>query len=244
MTENPESTEDGGIAEDLESVDGADATEVDGGEIVAEDEAPQHAGRSRLGLGLAAAFFVAALVLAVAVFYGNQDPETPAAGGGETTEPVGMSMAGPAVDVNVSEEALASEPEAPDLSTPEAAVRSYIDWTSYSYRIAQSQAALPTMSTYQEVHVDSYIQYNIQKSRLLDQTILTLEFGDITVDGDTATVPVKETWEYSYVSIEEAGKVISGPYEIEYDAVYTLLKSDSGDWVVDSVDATALGEVQ
>ncbi|MDO8847857.1 MAG: hypothetical protein Q7W51_05675 [Coriobacteriia bacterium] len=244
MTENPESTEDTGSAEDVEIVEDADATEVDGVEDIARDEAPDEARKSRLGLGLAAAFFVAALVLAVAVFYGSQDPETPAAGGGETTEPVGMSMAGPVVDVNVSEEALASEPEAPDLSTPEAAVRSYIDWTSYAYRTAQSQAALPTMSTYQEVHVDSYIQYNIQKSRLLDQTIVELEFGEITVEGDTATVPVKEAWKYSYVSIEEAGEVIGGPYEIEYDAVYSLLKTESGDWVVDSVDATALGEVQ
>jgi hypothetical protein len=198
---------------------------------------------SRLGFVLALLFFIGAVALAVAVFVANTT-DADSTSGGETTGTIGMNMAGPVVDVNVTEEALDSEPDDPDLSTPEAAVRSYLDWTSYAYRTAQSVVAVPTMTSYQEVHVDSYIQYNLQKGRLLDQRLTSVSFGDIVSQDGTATVPVKETWEYSYVSVSEAGKVIGGPYEISYDAVYTVVKNEAGDWVVDAVEATPLGEVQ
>lgn len=200
------------------------------------------------GLILAIAFFVVAVALAGFVFFGGEDGASDTAtgtdGSEEATEPVGAGMAGPVVDVVVSEEAIASEPAAPDLSTPESAVLAYIDWTSYAYRIGQSQVALLTLSSYQEVHVDSYVQYNIQQKRLLDETLTGIEFGAITIEGDKATVPARESWTYSYISIEEAGKVIGGPYDIEYDTVYSLVKNETGGWVVDSVEATALGEVQ
>lgn len=161
----------------------------------------------------------------------------------EATGTVGAAMAGPVVDVKVSEAALASQPEGMDLSTPEAAVRAYLDWTSYAYRIAQSRVALPTMSTYQEVRVDSYVQYNIQQGRLLDQSLSELTFGELREDAERVHVPVRETWEYSYVSIEEAGKVISGPHTVSYDATYTVIPQGD-DWVVNEVKATALGPVE
>ena len=165
-------------------------------------------------------------------------------GSEQTTEPVGAAMAGPAVDVQVSAEALANEPAAPDVSTPEAAVRSYVDWTSYAYRTAQSQAALPTMSMNQEVRVDSYVQYNIQRQRLLDQNIKDLVIESVTSDGTTASVTVREVWEYSYISISEPDRVVGGPYTATYNAVYSLVKDDAGGWVVDAVDAKAEGEVK
>ena len=161
----------------------------------------------------------------------------------ETTETVGASMAGAVVDVAVSEEALASQPESIDLSTPEAAVRAYLDWTSYAYRIAQSRVALPVMSTYQEVRVDSYVQYNIQQGRLLDQTLKEITFGEPREDAERVHVPVSETWEYSYISIEDVGKVIDGPHTVSYDATYTVIPQGD-DWVVDEVKATALGPVE
>lgn len=230
-----------------DSLEEADATEPGAGAADVPDvvaEAPPRG--SRLGFVLAVVFFVLALVVAAVVFLGDGDtaPGDSSVGSQETTEPIGTGMAGPQVDVNVSEEAFASEPGAPDLSTPESAVRSYIDWTSYAYRTAQSQVALPTMSSYQEVHVDSYVQYNIQQGRLLDQTVKELTFGEIVTDGTTATVPVREVWEYRYISIAEAGEVVGGPYVATYDAVYSLVKNQTGGWIVDSVDATAEGEVK
>lgn len=215
---------------------------------VTEDANAPDPRRATRGLVLAIVFFVVAIALAGFVFFGQGDDTAsdPAVTeeSSEATEPIGAGMGGPVVDVVVSEQALASKPDAPDLSTPESAVLSYIDWTSYAYRIGQSQVALPTVSSYQEVHVDSYVQYNIQKMRLLDQTLENIDFGSVTIEGDKATVAAKESWTYSYVSAVEAGKVIGGPYEIEYDAVYTLVKNETGGWIVDSVEATALGEVK
>lgn len=158
-------------------------------------------------------------------------------------EASGAGMGGPVVEVQVTEEALASEPETIDLSTPEAAVRSYLDWISYAYRIAQPRVALPTMTSYQEVRVDAYIQYNIQKGRLIDQTLVSLEVQDVREGEESVEVVVKEEWSYDYVSVKNAGEVISGPHEAEYDAVYTVVQQGD-DWVVDAVEATALGPVE
>jgi hypothetical protein len=158
-------------------------------------------------------------------------------------EAAGAGMGGPAVEVQVTEEALASEPETIDLSTPEAAVRSYLDWSSYAYRIAQPRVALPTMTSYQEVRVDAYIQYNIQKGRLIDQTLESLEVQDVREGEGSVEVVVKETWSYNYVSVKNAGEVISGPHEASYDAIYTVVQQGD-DWVVDAVEATALGPVE
>jgi len=178
------------------------------------------------------------LTLGLSVFAGCTSDE--AAG---EAEAAGAGMGGPVVEVQVTEEALASEPETPDLSTPEAAVRSYLDWSSYAYRIAQPRVALPTMTSYQEVRVDAYIQYNIQKGRLIDQTLVFLEVQDIRESEESAEVVVKEKWSYNYVSVKNAGEIISGPHEAEYDAVYTVVKQGD-DWVVDAVEATPLGPVE
>lgn len=166
------------------------------------------------------------------------------AGSAEETRTIGARMAGPVVDVNVTPEALASKPKPWVLSTPESAVRSYVDWVSYAYRIGQSEVAEPTMTSYEEVRISSYVQYNIQKSRLLDQTLESIEFGTPSVEGTRAVLPAKEKWKYRYVSIEIAGKTIGGPYSQTYEATYTLVRNEQGDWVVDSVDAKAAGKVK
>ncbi|MDY0340441.1 MAG: hypothetical protein RBS17_04440 [Coriobacteriia bacterium] len=161
----------------------------------------------------------------------------------ETSATAGSAMAGPVAEVNVSEEALASQPEGMDLSTPEAAVRAYLDWSSYAYRTAQSRVALPTMSTNQEVRVDSYIQYNIQQGRLLDQALTSITFGEQREDAERVHVPVKESWSYTYVSTESEADIVSGPHEVSYEATYTVIPQGD-DWVVDEVKATALGTVE
>lgn len=182
------------------------------------------------------------LIMVLALGLGVSAGCTSDEAGGEA-ETAGAGMGGPTVEVQVTEEALASEPEALDLSTPEAAVRSYLDWSSYAYRIAQPRVALPTMTSYQEVRVDAYIQYNIQKGRLIDQTLISLDVQDVREGEESAEVVVKERWSYNYVSVRNAGEIISGPHEAEYDAVYTVVKQGD-DWVVDAVEATPLGPVE
>jgi len=153
-------------------------------------------------------------------------------------------MAGPAVDVKVTQQALDSKPKPWVLSTPESAVRSYLDWVSYAYRIAQSNQAVPTMSAEEEVRVDSYVQYNLQQGRLIDQTLKSITFGKPSIEGSRATIPAKEKWTYRYVSINEAGKTLEGPLSASYDVTYTLMKNDEGVWVVDSVKAESQGKVK
>jgi hypothetical protein len=147
------------------------------------------------------------------------------------------------VEINVTKEMLASKPTALDLTTPESAVRSYLAWTSYAYRIGISDDATPTMSPYEEVRVGAYIQLNLQKGRLIDQTLMSIVFGKPSAEATHTTVSAKEEWSYRYVSVSTAGKTVGGPYTASYDSTYTLVKSGTG-WVVDSVKAKALGEVK
>jgi hypothetical protein len=153
-------------------------------------------------------------------------------------------MAGPIVDVRVTQEMMDSKPKPPVLTTPELAVRSYLDWTSYAYRIGQSDVATVAMTAYEGVRVDAYVQYNVQKSRLIDQTLKSIEFGTSSTGSTSTLVPAKETWTYRYVSIKTAGETISGPHAASYDVTYTVVKTDEGDWLVDKVDAKALGKVE
>lgn len=159
----------------------------------------------------------------------------------ETTPGVSYGMAGAPKDVMVSREAIESTPTAPVLDTPESAVSSYLDWISYGYRTAQPGFAQPTMSDAEMVRVDAYNEYNIQKDRIINQTLDSVSFGDPEITADRATISTHETWTYWYVSITEPDTILDGPFKAEYDAVYELVQSDAG-WVVDSVDADRLGE--
>jgi len=172
---------------------------------------------------------------------------TPAASAGsgstEASAPVGHNMAGPAQDVIVSRAALEAKPAPWVLTTPESAVRSYLDWISYGYRIGDSDVTTPTMSAGQEVHIDSYIQLNLESGRLIDQTLTSITFSTPSIEGTHTLVPAKEKWTYRYVSIKEVGKTLAGPYSASYNSTYTLVKSGKN-WVVDSVAAQAVGQVK
>lgn len=168
---------------------------------------------------------------------------TQGAGSAEATPAAGAAMAGAVQKVVISKEAINQRPAPWNLSSPESAVGSYLDWISYAYRITESSVATPTMSATQEVRVDSYIQLNLQKSRILDQGLASITFGKPSVVATRALLPATEKWGYRYVSISEVGKTIAGPYLASYETTYTLLKGKSG-WVVDSVAVKALGEVE
>lgn len=192
---------------------------------------------------LAACCLALAILAAVAGCSGGQAAGS-GTGSAEESGPVGARMAGAVVDVNVTPEAIAAKPRPWTLTTPESAVRSYLDWTSYAYRTAQSPSAKATMSSSEDVRVDSYIQYNIQKGRLIDQTLKSIAFGKPDTGGSRSILPAKEEWTYRYVSIETAGKTIEGPYEVSYDTTYTVVKTGKDGWVVDSVEVKALDKVK
>lgn len=186
---------------------------------------------------------IAVLVLAVVIgvmLVVDTPAEEPA---GSSDGPKGYGMGGVDQDVALLAESIENEPEPWDLSTPESAVRSYLDWVSYAYRTTESEVASLTQSPYQLVRTDAYIQSNLQQERLLDQSLVSITFGEVVIDGETATLPAKEEWTYRYVSIVEAGKTLQGPLTASYETTYTLVKGELG-WVVDNIDVTTIGEVQ
>jgi hypothetical protein len=153
-------------------------------------------------------------------------------------------MAGPPVEVHISQSAIDNSPAAWVLTTPESAVRSYLAWVSYAYRIGQSQVATPTMTAKEELPMDSYCQYNLEKARLLDQTLKSITFGAASTGTTSTLLPAKESWTYSYLSVKEGNPKIGGPYTVSYDTTYTVAKDKQGVWLVDSVQATPLGPVK
>lgn len=162
----------------------------------------------------------------------------------EADDRKGYGMGGVDQDIAVPREWIDNKPDPWDLRTPESAVRSYLDWVSYAYRTSLSEEASPTMSPYQVVRVDAYNQHNLQEAQLMDQTLESITFGKPSAGTTSTSLPATEKWTYRYVSIREAGKTLKGPFTVEYETTYTLVKNDSGGWVVDNIDVKALGEVK
>ncbi|MDR3686221.1 MAG: hypothetical protein P4L93_04605, partial [Coriobacteriia bacterium] len=117
--------------------------------------------------------------------------------------------------------------------------------TTYANRIGQSTVAQSVATADEGVRVDSYIQYNVEKKRLLDQKLNSIVFGTPSSASSTGTlVPAKEQWTYSYLSIDTGNKSVGGPYSISYDTTYTVAKQKNGTWLVASVKATPKGTVK
>ena len=162
----------------------------------------------------------------------------------EASESAGQRMAGAPKKVVIPREVFEDKPETPVLTSPESAVRSYLEWVSFAYRTTESAVATPTMSARQEVMVDSYVQFNLQESRRIDQTLDSITFGRASVASKRAVLPAREKWTYRYVSISDPNKTIGGPYPASYETTYTLVKKDTGDWVVDSLDVSEIGDIK
>lgn len=158
-------------------------------------------------------------------------------------EKMGFGMGGVDTEIRILASSLENQPEIWDLSTPEASVRSYLDWVSYAYRTAESEAASATQTPSQLVRIDAYIQANVQEQRLLDQTLTSLTLGEPSIEGSTAVVSAEEEWSYRYVSIVEAGETISGPHTAHYKTTYTLQKTEDG-WLVDDIEVETIGDVE
>lgn len=170
------------------------------------------------------------------------DTKSPASG--EATSPAGQGMAGSVKKVVIPRATIDAKPTPPVLTSPESAVRSYVEWVSYAYRIAESVAATPVMSPQQEVKVDSYVQFNLQESRRIDQQLESITFGTAKLTSQRAVLPATETWNYRYISISDPAKILGGPYPASYETTYTVVKNDKGDWVVDSVQVKPIGEIK
>lgn len=184
-----------------------------------------------------------AALLVIAGCSGGGSGSNAPAGSSTPTGGIGAAMAGPQVDVHISQQMMNAMPASRALATPQSAVQTYLAWTSYAYRIGESSVASFALGPDEDVRVDSYIQYNLEKSRLIDQTLTSISFGKASVGSTSTLVPTQEKWTYSYLSINTGNKVLGGPYQASYDATYTVVKSGK-DWLVYSVAAKAIGTVK
>lgn len=131
-------------------------------------------------------------------------------------------------------------PEPYDLRTPESAVRSYLDWISYSYRMADSSIPAATMTPEESVRVDAYIQFNLMDGKGIEQSIENMEVRSVSEEATTAVVAAREDWTYRYFSLDTL-RYLTEPLAVSYETTYTLIKGDTG-WLVDRVEASAQGE--
>jgi len=166
-----------------------------------------------------------AVALSVMLLTGCSPSTTPGETG-ESTSTVGV----PVVPTSV------------DQSTPEAAVRSYLNGISYAYRIGDSDVASQTMTPFEYVRVDSYIEKNRQEGKGIEQTLTALEvLGSAGVE-PTITVSAREAWAYRYFSLQD-GAYQSEELTAAYTTEYTVVL-EGGVWKVDKVSATPQGEVK
>lgn len=134
-------------------------------------------------------------------------------------------------------------PAAPDLTSAEGSVRSYLNWLSYSYQLANSEVASATMTPFEWVRVDAYIELNRQQDRGIEQALDVFELVGSVVQEPTATVSAREAWIYRYFSLSSQ-EYISDSLFTSYDTTYTVVHQADGAWLVDRVDAVPRAEVE
>jgi len=135
------------------------------------------------------------------------------------------------------------QPPPPALKDPRTAVYSYLLWISYAYRVLNSDVASKTFDPYEEVRVNSYVMYNFQEGRAIDQRLLKADLRDWESKGNTATVSLSEDWVYRYISTK-TGKYTTPALNASYDTTYTVIKLKNNTWVVHSVEATSSAPVK
>ncbi len=158
---------------------------------------------------------------------------------------VGCSSTPPPPDASAASAGAVGVPVSPaprDMSTPEAATVSYLEWVSYAYVMADPEAPVATMTAEEAVRVDAYIQLNRMNGQGIHQTLESFAVSSLEQGPAGATVAARESWRYRYFlleTLEYTGEWLTA----SYDATYTLVPGPEG-WLVDRVDVTALEPVR
>jgi len=130
-----------------------------------------------------------------------------------------------------------------DLSTPEYAVRTYLDWISHAYRISDSQVAWDYMTSWEFVRVDAYLQKNVSEGRGIAQRLDVFEITQASGSETTQSVDTYEEWTYRYFGPD--GQYISEELTATFTNRYTVVRDAGRDvWLVDKVYAVPKGEVE
>jgi hypothetical protein len=131
-----------------------------------------------------------------------------------------------------------------DLTTPEKAVDSYLDWTTLAYRMANSDIASKAVDPYELVRVDSYIALNRQQeNKGMDRKLTAFRIRGRSQDGTHTLVATAETWDYRYFSLADQ-TFVSPQYTTSYETTYTVGQFPGSGWLVMDVEAKALDAVR
>jgi len=95
-------------------------------------------------------------------------------------------------------------------------------------------------SDWQYKKIDSYIASNLKKGRIIKGDLLELEFTDVKVEKDLATVITRERWLWSYVD-PATKKPVSEIFDEFYGITYHL-KEIKSRWFVDDIDNEFIGK--
>lgn len=129
-------------------------------------------------------------------------------------------------------------PSAPNLATPVDAVRAYLDWTTFAYRMANSEVASQAVTPDWGVHDDSYIELMREQGKGIYQQLTAFKVRSQSREGTKAVVAAREEWGYRYFSLADK-TYLTPAYTSSYDTTYTLVHDPKG-WLVDNVEAKAL----
>jgi hypothetical protein len=88
-------------------------------------------------------------------------------------------------------------------------------------------------SDWQFKKIDSYIALNMKNRRIIEGELRDIQFEDITVEKDMATVITKERWIWKYID-PVSKKAISETYDDLNGNTYHLKKL-KGHWVIDDL---------
>ena len=133
-------------------------------------------------------------------------------------------------------------PGALALESPLSAVRTYTALVTYAYRIGDSTAASAALTPDEGVRVDSYIELNRQRGRLIEQRLLEFSAGRIAEEATHALVPARERWAYRYLALD-GSRPLDSTHTVTYETTYAVTLVKPGEWRVDSVEAKPLGKV-
>lgn len=136
----------------------------------------------------------------------------------------------------------ALESSSANLSTPEDAVLSYLNAVSRAYATGDSEVASQTMTPEEGVRIDSYIQFNAQQQRGIEQRLRSFTVGSVSQESTQAVLTASEEWTYRYF-VPETGAYSGPELSASYETTYTLVRADRG-WVVAVVEASSRGEVK
>ena len=194
--------------------------------------------RSPIVRRVAVAVFLLAVALATAgLLVGCCEKAGGGGASGDASGTAGPAFNGAPLDAPVV-------PGAPDLSKPLPAIRSYLAWAAFAYRMANSDIASRTMTPYEGVRVDSYIQLNREKGRGIEQQLTAFKPVELEASRTPEAVlfTASETWRYRYFSLD-AKRYLSDWYTTSYETTYSVVATE-GVWLVDYVEATALTPVK